>query len=46
MTESEAKTNNITYATAEAESLPTGMGKAFDVALKALEKQIPPEAVL
>lgn len=41
MTESEAKTNIITYATAEAENLPTGMGKAFDVALKALEKQIP-----
>lgn len=41
MTESEAKANIITYATAEAENLPIQMGKAFDVALKALEKQIP-----
>lgn len=41
MTESEAKTNIITYATAEAENLPIGIGTAFDVAIQALEKQIP-----
>lgn len=33
MTESEAKTNIITYATAEAENLPIGIGTAFDVAI-------------
>lgn len=41
MKESEAKANIITYATAEAENLPIQMGKAFDVAIQALEKQIP-----
>lgn len=41
MTESEAKANIITYATAEAENLPIQMGKAFDVAIQALEKQMP-----
>lgn len=46
MTESEAKTNIITYATAEAENLPIQMGKAFDVAIQALEKQIPKKVQL
>lgn len=41
MTESEAKANIITYATAEAENLPIQIAKAFDVAIQALEKQMP-----
>ena len=41
MTENEAKQNIITYASIEAENLPIGMRKAFDVAIKALGKQIP-----
>ena len=46
MKESEAKANIITYATAEAENLPIGMETAFDVAIQALEKQIPKKPVL
>lgn len=46
MTESEAKANIITYATAEAENLPIGMGTAFDVAIQALEKQIPKKPMI
>ena len=38
MTENEAKQNIIAYATMEAENLPMGMGKAFDIAIKALEE--------
>lgn len=38
MKENEAKQNIITYATMEAENLPMGMGKAFDIAIKALEE--------
>lgn len=41
MKESEAKANIITYVTAEAENLPIQMGKVFDVAIQALEKQTP-----
>lgn len=45
MTESEAKTNIITYATVEAENLPIKTAKAFDVAIQALEKQIPKKPI-
>ncbi len=38
MTESEAKQNIIAYVTMESENLPIGMGKAFDVAIRALEE--------
>lgn len=46
MKESEAKANIIAYATSEAENLPIGIGKAFDVAMQALEKQIPKKMVI
>lgn len=41
MTESEAKANIVTYAIAEAENLSTEIGKAFDVAIQAVKKQMP-----
>lgn len=45
MKNNEAKSNIIAYAIAEAENLPVGMGKAFDVAIQALEKQMPKKPI-